>query len=77
METITRTAVLEHVLAHGGRLEQSRTNQFHFEAIDEETGARFDVWNNAVAALQRRDRLEISDETDQVVVYRLKPSSTP
>ena len=76
MQTITRVAVLEHVLANGGRLEQSRSNQFHYEAIDEETGARFTVWVNAVRSLERRGRLEISETTDLVVTYRLKPSST-
>lgn len=73
--TIQRVATLEFVLARGGRLERSRTNPCHFVAIDE-IGARFDVWVNAVAALERRGSLEISETTAHVVVYRLKTSSS-
>lgn len=74
MDQITRVAVLEHVLARGGRLERCRKNPCHYTAFDE-IGARFDVWVNAVAALERRKRLEIVSTTDQVVTYRLKPSA--
>ena len=73
---ITRFAELEFVLARGGRLERSRANPSHYTAFDE-IGAWFDVWVNAVAALERHGRLEIVSSTDQVVTYRLKAGSTP